>query len=825
MNEALLLCEVAPAINTSPSSICTPAMHIHQSSSRIAALIILIVLTQCTITIGLNAQPDTLRQTVRGTVVDGVTSAPLPGITVRLMGADSAVRGSYSDGKGRFRIQRLPVGRYTVMAQGVGREPVKIDNVLVTSGKELVLNISMNETFVVANEVTVTSGREEDVMITNSDMAVVSARAFNVEDTKRYAGALGDPSRMAANFAGVVGANDSRNDIVVRGNSPAGMLWQVEGMNIPNPNHFGATGTTGGPVSMLNFNVLGKSDFFTSAFPANYGNAISGAFDLRMRDGNNEKWEYTAMMGFNGLEAGIEGPLGEGGSVMVNYRYSTLALFSLIGVDAGTGGAVPQYEDINARIVLPLSDKAKLTFFATAGRSNIDFLAKDIDTTKKNFYGDPNSDLMVKYGTFWSGLRYDQVLSDATAASLTIGASGSREGVIIDTLDWISRNAFRNTDVTSSTVTISSIGQMRHKFSSATTLIGGFLVDVQNHDISVRTFIGTPREQDRRQFDSSAVLSQAYVSLRHRFTDRFTSTLGVHAQHYTLGDAFAVGPRLGLQYNLTDELSLTAGYGLHAQTQPITTYSLLTYENGAAAATNGNLGFTQAHHAVAGIDWIPTSNVRFKLEAYQQGLFDVPVTIAPSSYSGLNGGNNFGPDNQDSLVNKGTGRNVGIEFTGERFFSDGWYALATVSVFDSKYEGSDGVERNTAFNTGYAANMLFGKEWQLGQSFTLISSIRASFLGGRYLTPLDQQASQAAGQAVFFEDQAFSERQTPYFRADVRVGFRWELGSSTMEFTFDIQNVTDNQNIFLQQYNPRTNTISTEYQQGFFLVPTFRWTL
>jgi len=182
----------------------------------------------------------------------------------------------------------------------------------------------MNESYISSKEVTVVSSRDEDVMITNSEMATVSARAFNVEDTKRYAGALGDPSRMAQNFAGVVGANDSRNDIVVRGNSPAGMLWQMEGMNIPNPNHFAATGTTGGPVSMLNNNLLAKSDFFTSAFPANYGNAISGAFDLRMRDGNNEKWEYTAMMGFNGLEAGVEGPLGNGGSFVANYRYSTL---------------------------------------------------------------------------------------------------------------------------------------------------------------------------------------------------------------------------------------------------------------------------------------------------------------------------------------------------------------------------------------------------------------------------------------------------------------------------------------------------------------------
>lgn len=772
-----------------------------------------------------SAQSDSIVQTLRGTIVDAVTSSPLAGITVRVVGSDSTKRGGYTDTRGRFRVSRLPVGRYTLTALGVGREPLVIDNVLVTSGKEVVLSLTMNESYISSKEVTVVSSRDEDVMITNSEMATVSARAFNVEDTKRYAGALGDPSRMAQNFAGVVGANDSRNDIVVRGNSPAGMLWQMEGMNIPNPNHFAATGTTGGPVSMLNNNLLAKSDFFTSAFPANYGNAISGAFDLRMRDGNNEKWEYTAMMGFNGLEAGVEGPLGNGGSFVANYRYSTLALFSLIGLDAGTGGAVPQYEDLNARVVYPVGDAAKLTLFATAGRSNINFLAQDIDTTKKNFYGDPNQDLRVKYGSFWSGLRYDQLFGESTSMSLTLGASGAREGATIDTLDWVSRIASRNTNVAADVITASAVGQIRHKFSGATTLIGGFLVDHQNHSIAVRDRIGTPNEADRRRFDTTALLTQVYASLRHRITERFLATAGVHLQQYTLGDAIAVGPRLGLQYSLTDELTLSAGYGLHAQSQPVTTYSLLTVENGVTRATNADLGFTKAHHIVAGADWVPVSNLRFKIEGYQQSIFDVPVTIQPSSYSALNGGTDFAPDNQDSLVNNGSGRNIGLEFTGERFFADNWYALATVSIFDSKYTGSDGVERNTAFNTGYAANVLLGKEWPVGGGVTLISSVRAGFVGGRYLTPLDQQASQAAGQAVYDESRAFSERQTPYFRADVRVGYRWELGWSTMELTVDVQNVTNNQNIFLQRYNPRTNTIATEYQQGFFVVPTFRWTL
>jgi hypothetical protein len=148
---------------------------------------------------------------------------------------------------------------------------------------------------------------------------------------------------MASNFAGVSGANDARNDIIIRGNSPSGLLWQLEGLNIPNPNHFGSLSSTGGPVSMLNNNVLDKSDFMTSAFPAQYGNALSGVFDLSLRNGNNEKYEFLGQVGFNGFELGAEGPFSKNSksSFLINYRYSTLALFQQIGINFGTGSATP----------------------------------------------------------------------------------------------------------------------------------------------------------------------------------------------------------------------------------------------------------------------------------------------------------------------------------------------------------------------------------------------------------------------------------------------------------------------------------------------------
>jgi hypothetical protein len=274
-------------------------------------------------------------QTIRGRVVDGVSNTALVGVSVMLVNTDEKIYGSTTDADGRFRIDNVPVGRHTVRITYIGYEEQTIPNVIVTAGKEVVLTLSLTESVSQLNEVVITDDVKSDKTATNNDIAVVSARSFNVDDTKRYAGAIGDPSRMAANFAGVVGGNDSRNDIVVRGNSPTGMLWQLEGLNIPNPNHFGALVSTGGPVSILNNNNLDKSDFMTSAFPAQYGNATAGVFDLRLRDGNNEKRELLAQVGFNGFEVGAEGPFSKNSraSYIANYRYSTLGVFQTLGIE------------------------------------------------------------------------------------------------------------------------------------------------------------------------------------------------------------------------------------------------------------------------------------------------------------------------------------------------------------------------------------------------------------------------------------------------------------------------------------------------------------
>jgi CarboxypepD_reg-like domain len=772
-------------------------------------------------------------QTIRGTVLDEVSKTPLIGVNLQLLGAFEKILGASTDIDGRYAIDNVPLGRQTLKVTYVGFEEQTIPNIVVTAGKEVVLNLSLTESVNRLNEVVVVANMKEDKTATNNDLAVVSSRSFNVDDTKRYAGALGDPSRMAANFAGVVGGNDSRNDIVVRGNSPTGMLWQLEGLNIPNPNHFGALVSTGGPVSMLNNNNLDKSDFMTSAFPAQYGNASAGVFDIKLKDGNNQKLEKVAQVGFNGFEVGLEGPLSKkkNSSFILNYRYSTLGAFQALGIEFGTGSNTPNYQDLNYKFTFPTKNNGKFTVFGINGTSSIDLLGSETDLKKESgdLYGDENQDSYPRYATNITGASFEKKLSPKTFAKFTAGISTTNEKF---TSDSLTRNAvlevvgkFTRAEAKFFTQKSSFVFYTRTKFNSKNSLTSGIYVDYLNFNLYNRDiYANVNKDTIRLDVKDSNLLTQAYTQWRHRFNNKFSFIAGAHLQNYSLNNQTVIEPRTGITYQFTGRQSLSLGYGLHHQA-PLITTSYIQDKAGSTTFPNKNLDFTTSNHYVLTYDLNLTENLRLKAEAYYQSLSNIPVENNPSSFSAINTGISFGPGNEANLVSNGKGTNYGVELTLERFFSKGYYFLITSSLFDSQYKGSDNITRNTAYNTQYVFNTLAGKEFRVGRNKNFLSlNLKVTGIGGRYLTPLDFAASATRGQAVYTEGQAYSEKQTPYFRTDFRVAYRKEYKKSTLEIALDLQNVTNHENIFTQSYNPRTNAIVNQYQQGFFPVPYVRYT-
>lgn len=773
-------------------------------------------------------------QTIRGRVVDEVNHTPLIGVNIIVAGASDTPLGSTTDVDGNYRIENVPVGRQTLKVTYIGYEEQTISNIVVTAGKEVVLNFGLTESVSQLSEVVIVADPKEDKTATNNDMAIVSSRSFNVDDTKRYAGALGDPSRMAANFAGVVGGNDSRNDIVVRGNSPTGMLWQLEGLNIPNPNHFGALVSTGGPVSILNNNNLDKSDFMTSAFPAQYGNATAGVFDIKLRDGNNQKREFMGQVGFNGFEFGAEGPFSKTSkaSYILNYRYSTLAIFQALGIEFGTGTNTPLYQDLNLKVSLPINKRSKITAFVIGGNSEVDLLGSEADLEENNdLYGSENQDSYPRYNTRIAGLTYETNLSQRTFLKATAGYSSTSEYFYSDSLVRNNENEVvarhRRSEADFSTKKYSLNLYARTKFSSTNSLTSGFTIDALSFDLfNQDLYANLNRDTVRLDVEDQTTLYQFFTTWKHRFNSKVSLYTGVHAQYYHLNRQFVVEPRISVQYQFDGTRSLSLGYGLHNQAQNITTAFVQTRtSDDKILLTNKDLDFSTSNHFVLTYDWNISNSLRLKAEAYYQELSNIPVEPGSTSFSALNTGSSFATSDEDSLVSKGSGQNLGLELTLERFFNQGYYFLITSSLFDSKYKGSDGVERNTAFNTQYVFNLLAGKEWRLGNSGRFFSlNVKLTTIGGKYLTPIDFVKSQQLGRTVYQVNEAFSEKQDAYFRTDIKLSYRKEYLKSTLEIALDLQNILNTKNIFSQSYNPRTNSIVTQYQQSFFPVPYVRFT-
>ena len=761
-------------------------------------------------------------QTIRGSVIDQQSEAPLIGVTVELLDVTEAT-GTISEPDGSFALPGVAVGRQALRFSYIGYESVTIPNIVVTAGKEVFLEVKMAESFTQLNEVVVTAQVDKDKA--GNELATISARQFSLEEVTRYSGARNDAARMAANFAGVNIADDSRNDIVVRGNSPTGLLWRMEGIPIPNPNHYSTLGTTGGPVSALNTNLLKNSDFLTSAFPAEYGNALSGVFDIQLRSGNKENHEYTFQLAaFSGLEAMAEGPINKAksGSYLVSFRNSFAELANEVGLNIGTT-ATPKYKDLSFKVDLPKTKFGNFSLFGIGGLSNIDFIGKDLSA--EDFYGetDQNSYVTSQFGVF--GLTHRLLLNETTYLRTTIAASNSantyKEERVLE--DGTIRRHLEVDDAVNR-YTVSSL--LNKKYNARLTLRTGIIAELFHLNNNLRDREARPDWVTLRDFNGNLGLLQAYAQTQYRLSEKLTLNGGLHTQYLTFNDTWAAEPRLALNFHLTKNQTLNLGYGLHSQMQPLPMYFLqVTLPDGSQIRTNKYMEFTRSNQFVLGYDLKVGGDWRIKAETYYQALGNVPVESVSGSFSMLNVGADFGFPEQYFLVNKGTGKNYGAELTVEKFFSRGYYVLMTGSVFDSKYKGSDGVERNTAFNNKYTLNFLAGKEVKIGKDKrnALTFDTKFTTAGGRYLTPIDLAASIAEGKQVFQEDKAYSERIDPYLRWDVKFGYRLNSKKHKLsqQFFLDFQNVTNHTNVFTYRFNREKGEVQQVNQIGFF--PDVLW--
>lgn len=786
-------------------------------------------------------------QTIRGTVTDLESKMPIIGAAVVVVGSDPII-GTTTDIDGKFKLNKVDVGRVDLQVTYLGYAPRTMAGLQLTSGKELVLNVQMQEMVMKKDEVVVKATKKKDEVL--NTMTTVSARVFSTEEASRYAGTRNDVSRMATNFAGVRGANDATNDIVIRGNSPTGLLWRLEEIDIPNPNHFGNLGSTGGPVSMLNANVLSNSDFLTGAFPSEYGNGISGVFDLKMRHGNNEKHEFLGQIGFNGVELGAEGPFSKksGASYLINFRYSTLALFALGGVDFGTGDAIPEYSDLSFKARVPTKHAGIFEVFGMGGISSIEFIASESEDDANNFYTQGGIDVYDKTMTGVVGLSHTYLFKNQSYLKTVISASTQLNQDVIDSVD-VNKNPFDWYKQNFQDHRFQGLMYYKKKFNAKHNLKVGTRTTVFYSILQDSAYIPSWNDYETlTDFDGVTALIQPFAQWQWRWNDAWTMNTGLHAQVLTLNGSYAFEPRWGLKWAVNPRHKISLAYGLHSQMVALDKYFLVMEDSiGNREMPNKDLDFVKSHHVVLGYDWSLPFDMRLKLEAYYQYIYDAGIDKDTSSFSTLNIGS-FTQEGPDNIVNGGTGTNYGLELTFEKFLSKGYYWLLTASLYDSKYRGSDGVWRNTVFNGNYVVNVLGGYELNLkrknfkvktpptrieqkekrlvrwnkkqerkkNSQYSLKFDVKFTLAGGSRYTPIDLQASALAKRAVYVDESAYSEQFEPYYRLDLSMTFRMSSGRITQEFMASCQNVTDKQNPLYNQYNPDENRLVNVNQLGIY---------
>ena len=750
-----------------------------------------------------------IRQNIRGVVKDKDSGMPLDGATLVIAGTQPPV-GTITDHEGRFVFEGLPVGRYDIQVSYVGYEPVTLHNVLLTSGKETLLNIALTESMVNLKHVVVSANRDRTQPV--NKMATVSVMKFNAEEANHYAGTINDVARMVSSYAGVAANPSGTNDIIIRGNSPRGMGWRLEGLDIPNPNHFAEEGSSSGGISMLNASLLANSDFYTGAFPARYGNAYSGIFDMHLRDGNASKREYSLQFGFLGTDFTFEGPFTKKhrSSYLVNYRFSTLALFNTLGIHL-EGDAVPSFQDITYKFKIPTKNSGSFTVFGVSGVSNV-------KEEEEHFTNDYLTSMTV------AGFKSVYPINKTTYFTGIIAYTGSVNNWNMKTEDLpglFSTKAidkFYHNDPRIS-------ASINKKFNAANVLNAGvtgtfssFSLRSDRYDHLLDTLF-TPVYQS-----GATTLLQSYINWKHRFTEDLTLVSGIHSMVFLLNNHFTIEPRLGLRWSFRPTQALTLGFGLHSRTESLATYFAgKTISNEKTFLPNHDLDFTKALHFVSGYEVLLHKNLFLKTEIYYQHLYDVPVEDSSTSSFSLINYNGGYIDRQ--LVNNGTGRNMGIEVTLEKYFSDNYYFLITASLFDSKYRAMDHILRNTRYNSHYIFNAMGGKDFIFGEGTkkrTFSVNLKGTWAGGQWSTPIDLERSREEGTTVRKEDLAFTEKWKDFLRIDLKIRMSHDRKRANHTLELDIQNITNQLNVIDDYYDPYSGTIKTITQMGIVPILSYK---
>lgn len=743
-------------------------------------------------------------QQVIGRVEDEATHSGLMGASIFLV-RDTISIGTTSNEAGVFVFSNISPGRYEVKVSFTGFEAVQ-QELLVISARRAEVVVALREFQNTLDEVVIVTNRIQtyesgEHSITNEKALRIPANFF-------------DPVRVITSYPGVMTANDQNNTIVIRGNSPAGLLWRVNGLDVVNPNHLANAGTFsdkpaayGGGVNIISSQLMERTDFYTGSQPVQYGNALSGVIDMKLRSGDTTDYKYTAQASLIGMDLAAEGPIGkkQNASFAANYRYSTVGLLSLMGVKFGDEDI--QFQDLTFSMNSTLAKGRSLSWFGFAGASKNSFEHKD--SVEWEFEKD-QYDIEYQSTNFGTGLVFNQSLRNINfSAGASVSASKQTRNQFASPViaegfpDIIYSDRFDMEKLL-----VSAFGRMNVKVNN-NLIETGVQLNYISDDILMLNQTGSSPEEFRHGV-VDGLLFQPYANWKIFFSDRFNAQLGMRYVYFTYNETSSVEPRLSAEFLPTPNSSFKISYNLVSQTQSIATY----------VNDNESLELTKAHHLDLTYAFVSERGFRFSLTAYDQVLFDVPVEGFASSYSLLNAIEVYP---YSGLVSKGVGQNYGLEALVEKSFFDKSYFIAGASYYNSQYKGSDDIERSTRFDGSYSANVTYGREWtkskkQSQRSFGI--STRMLYLGGLKESPIIP--TQLAPGTIYDQSRAFENKLKDYFRLDLRLNWRKNKKNYTRIIAIDIQNVFNVQNEAYHYYDHVKKKVTTQYQLGLIPVLVYR---
>jgi hypothetical protein len=649
-------------------------------------------------------------------------------------------------------------------------------------------------------------------------MALVSARTFSVEEANRYAGAVNDPGRMAGSFAGVTTAGANVNAIVVRGNAPKNLSWRLEGVDIPVPSHFsGSNVAGGGGLTIFSSSLLANSDFYTGAFPAEFGDAAAGVFDMKLRNGNNRNREYAFQAGVQGIEAAAEGPFRSGGegSYLVNYRYSTMALIFPLLPELEHSDEVPFYQDLSFKLNMPAGKAGTFSAWGIGGLSHTSM--HGTDDPQKWIYPESRVRMKFHYNMGAGGISHSKSLSEKTVIRSTLALSAGQH--------YYNKESRLDAETPSEIFPLYRIDMTEGKATFTSTL-----THTVNRGLVLQAGADAGQEfyrlnGDARDYIAASMvpilegtgnswLLKGFVQGKYTMLPFLTLSGGLHASWFGLNDQLLIEPRFSSAFRLAPSHEITLGYGNHSQTEPLFVYfvSRTNPETGNLYTPNRDLGRMRAHHFVVGYHVTFNPNLHLRVEPYYQLLYDVPVE-ENTAYSMLNFMKDWTFDRV--LVNDGTGRNIGIDLTLERFLEKGFYFMTTASLYKSEYTGGDGITRRTRYDGGYVLNLLGGREWEIGGRNMLGINLKCTFMGPFWNQAVDPEASRLVQDVVYDYDSPFTFRYSNLeSMTDLSIHYRINHQGKSSVISLQVKNM-----IGRQYMGKKYNLMTQDIEDDFFSSP------